>query len=123
MISRQEEHFTQSPSGTLLGRFWRGSFGARSFRNHMRRRVLPRDYPLKPAAAAMRSGWARVLGAAFRLFEVVGNAQPQAGGVVNLAGRLLGILQLRQLFLDLGELLLNLRFQVGDLLLGHRKGV
>src|SRR5688500_9806301 len=53
------------------------------------------------------------------LLEVVLHAEDLARAIVDLLGRVLGVLQLGQPLLDLGQLLLDLTVQVGDLLAGH----
>src|SRR5437867_12168850 len=59
----------------------------------------------------------------FFLLEFVLDAQHLAGAVVDLLGRVLGVLQLRQAVLDLGQLFLDLRVEVVDLLAGHLEGL
>src|SRR6185295_10393732 len=59
------------------------------------------------------------LGAALFGLEIVGNAEPHAGGVIHLTGRLLGVLQLGEAVLDLRQLLLDRAVELFHLLPGH----
>src|SRR5262249_9179651 len=61
-----------------------------------------------------RLGRRLTLSLSFGFFEIVGDAQPHAGGVIHLARRLLRVLQLGQPVLHLRKLLLDQVFELRD---------
>src|SRR5436305_305000 len=103
MSSLHPSHLTHSPSGTVLrGRSWRIGFGFLVLRNQAMRG--------SEARSGLR-GVAPLLG-----IQVVGDAEPHTGRVVHLARGLLGVLQLGQAVLHLGELLLDHAIELFHLL-------
>src|SRR3712207_6354938 len=117
MTSLHPSHLTQRPSGTLLRcRSSRMGFGFLLFLNQaMGDRA--QGWPAAPRRSGLR-GLLRLFG-----LEVVVDTQAQTGGVVHLPRRLLGVLQLREPVLDLGELLLDQPVELVHLLAGHREGI
>src|SRR5215213_4375906 len=116
MTSLQPSHLTHRPSGTVLRcRSSRMGFGFLLFLNQaMGDRA--QGWPVAPRRSGLR-------GLRFLGLEIVVDAQAQAGCVVHLPRRLLGVLQLRETVLDLGELLLDEVVELLHLLAGYREGV
>src|SRR5690349_6191750 len=73
--------------------------------------------------SAAAGGAGRLLSLRFLFLEIVGDAEAHAGGVVHLARRLLGVLELGETVLDLRELFQDQRFEVVDLPLRDRERV
>src|SRR5215210_3517164 len=104
MTSLHPSHLTQRPSGTVLRtRSARMGLGFLVFLNQaMENSERPAGPPVR---GSQRSDLRGLLG--FLGLEVVVDAQPEACRIVHLARRLLGVLQLGEPVLDLGELLLD----------------
>src|SRR6266545_1505852 len=113
MTSLHPSHLTHSPSGTLLrGRSGRIGFGVLVLRNQAMERWTARRPP--------GDGRPWGSGLALRLFgfQIVGDAETHTGGVVHLARGLLGVLELGQAVLHLGQLLLDRAIEILHLLPG-----
>src|SRR5688572_6251905 len=114
-ISLHPSHLTQRPSGTVLrGRSMRTGLGVFALRNQAMERDGGAGSP--GAAPSVRSDFG---GAPLFGLEVVRDPETHAGGVVHLARGLLGVLELGQTVLDLGELLLDQAVELVHLLPGH----
>src|SRR5262245_17871369 len=99
MISLHDPHLTHSPSGTRLS-CWLGSSGVCSRRNHAMTTAPAVYYDKEARASGGLVGRRRVV----LFLEVVVDAEHLARAVVDLLGGVLGVLELGQADLDVGQL-------------------